>query len=681
MNNKDRKTTTIKQTFSYGKSKTVTVEVVQKKKINKEKTIQTNKNEKKLKISSKPRKKLTINKRFHPSFKNKIFENRQGKVKDNFTNQQDEKKKIIKEVTIPEIISVQELAKRMAEKSSDVMKALMKNGVMVTINQNIDADTAEIIAGEFGHKVKRVDDFELEEDLKKKEVDDKKDLVERAPIVTIMGHVDHGKTTLLDAFRSSSVVSKEHGGITQHIGAYRIMSKSKKFITFFDTPGHEAFTAMRARGAKVTDIVILVVAADDGVKETTIEAINHAKAANVPIIVCINKIDLNESNPQNVKNQLMEHEIISEEMGGKNLFVEVSAKSKTNLEKLEEAILLQAEILNLKANPSKKASGIIVESKVQQGKGSTATVLIQEGSLKIGDIFVAGPSYGKVRAMSDDLGKKIIQAEPAVPVEIIGITGIPVAGDEFNVVENDAKAKEIASYRLHRSKIRQVEPLTKESLEKKLSDKSNIKIKELGLILKSDVQGSLEAIINGIEKFKNDEIKIKIVHKAVGEINQSDVALAVASESSVILVGFNVKPNTLARDLAKRDKIDIKFFTVIYELLDYIKDSMSGLLVPDKKEVLNGKARIKEIFKMSKIGKIAGCEVIEGKIEKNAKIRLLRDNKVIYDGKLNSLKKFKEEAAEVKEGSECGMVLENFQDIKQNDILESYAIEEQKRSL
>ena len=681
MNNKDRKTTTIKQTFSYGKSKTVTVEVVQKKKINKEKTIQTNKNEKKLKISSKPRKKLTINKRFHPSFKNKIFENRQGKVKDNFTNQQDEKKKIIKEVTIPEIISVQELAKRMAEKSSDVMKALMKNGVMVTINQNIDADTAEIIAGEFGHKVKRVDDFELEEDLKKKEVDDKKDLVERAPIVTIMGHVDHGKTTLLDAFRSSSVVSKEHGGITQHIGAYRIMSKSKKFITFFDTPGHEAFTAMRARGAKVTDIVILVVAADDGVKETTIEAINHAKAANVPIIVCINKIDLNESNPQNVKNQLMEHEIISEEMGGKNLFVEVSAKSKTNLEKLEEAILLQAEILNLKANPSKKASGIIVESKVQQGKGSTATVLIQEGSLKIGDIFVAGPSYGKVRAMSDDLGKKIIQAKPAVPVEIIGITGTPIAGDEFNVVENDAKAKEIASYRLHRSKIRQVEPLTKESLEKKLSDKSNIKIKELGLILKSDVQGSLEAIINGIEKFKNDEIKIKIVHKAVGEINQSDIALAVASESSVIVVGFNVKPNNLARDLAKRDKIDIKFFTVIYELLDYVKDSMSGLLVPDKKEVLNGKAKIKEIFKMSKIGKIAGCEVIEGKIEKNAKIRLLRDNKVIYDGKLNSLKKFKEEAAEVKEGSECGMVLENFQDIKQNDILESYVIEELKRSL
>ena len=681
MSNKDRKTTTIKQTFSYGKSKTVTVEVVQKKKINKEKTIQTNKNEKKLKISNKPRKKLTINKRFHPSFKNKIFENKQGKVKDNFTNQQDEKKKIIKEVTIPEIISVQELAKRMAEKSSDVMKALMKNGVMVTINQNIDADTAEIIAGEFGHKVKRVDDFELEEDLKKKEVDDKKDLVERAPIVTIMGHVDHGKTTLLDAFRSSSVVSKEHGGITQHIGAYRIMSKSKKFITFFDTPGHEAFTAMRARGAKVTDIVILVVAADDGVKETTIEAINHAKAANVPIIVCINKIDLNESNPQNVKNQLMEHEIISEEMGGKNLFVEVSAKSKTNLEKLEEAILLQAEILNLKANPSKKASGIIVESKVQQGKGSTATVLIQEGSLKIGDIFVAGPSYGKVRAMSDDLGKKIIQAKPAVPVEIIGITGTPVAGDEFNVVENDAKAKEIASYRLHRSKIRQVEPLTKESLEKKLSDKSNIKIKELGLILKSDVQGSLEAIINGIEKFKNDEIKIKIVHKAVGEINQSDIALAVASESSVIVVGFNVKPNNLARDLAKRDKIDIKFFTVIYELLDYVKDSMSGLLVPDKKEVLNGKAKIKEIFKMSKIGKIAGCEVIEGKIEKNAKIRLLRDNKVIYDGKLNSLKKFKEEAAEVKEGSECGMVLENFQDIKQNDILESYVIEELKRSL
>ena len=679
MNNKNRKTSTIKQTFSYGKSKTVTVEVVKKIKRNKEKNILSNEVKNKLKISNQPRKKLTINKKFHQSFKNKIFEDEEKK-NDNLIQTKDKKKKIIKEVKIPEIISVQELAKRMAEKSTDVIKALMKNGVMVTINQNIDADTAEIIAGEFGHNVKRVDEPDFNIDLKK-EVDKKEDLVERAPVVTIMGHVDHGKTTLLDAFRSSSIVSKEHGGITQHIGAYRIKTKLGKFITFFDTPGHEAFTAMRARGAQVTDIVVLVVAADDGVKETTIEAINHAKAAKVPIIVCINKIDLSEANSQNVKNQLMEHEILSEEMGGKNLFVEVSAKSKINLDKLEEVILLQAEILNLKSNPSKKASGVIVESKVQQGKGSTATVLIQEGSLKVGDFFVAGPSYGKVRAMNDDLGKKIIKATPAVPVEIIGITGLPVAGDDFRVVENETKAKEIASYMLHKSKISQSEPLTKESLEKQFSDKRNEKIKELGLILKSDVQGSLEAIINGIEKFKNDEIKIKIVHKGVGEINQSDVALATASESFVIVVGFNVKPNTLARDLAKRDKTEIKFFTVIYELLDYIKDSMSGLLVPDKKEVLNGKAKIKEIFKMSKIGKIAGCEVIEGKIDKKANIRLLRDNKLIYDGKLNSLKKFKEEASEVKEGSECGMVLENFQDIKQNDILESYIIEEEKRSL
>ena len=679
MNDKNRKTTTIKQTFSYGKSKTVTVEVVKKIKRNKEKNILSNEVKNKLKISNQPRKKLTINKKFHQSFKNKFFEFKEKK-NDNLIQTKDKKKKIIKEVKIPEIISVKELAKRMAEKSTDVIKALMKNGVMVTINQNIDADTAEIIAGEFGHNVKRVDEPDFNIDLKK-EVDKKEDLVERAPVVTIMGHVDHGKTTLLDAFRSSSIVSKEHGGITQHIGAYRIKTKLGKFITFFDTPGHEAFTAMRARGAQVTDIVVLVVAADDGVKETTIEAINHAKAAKVPIIVCINKIDLSEANSQNVKNQLMEHEILSEEMGGKNLFVEVSAKSKINLDKLEEVILLQAEILNLKSNPSKKASGVIVESKVQQGKGSTATVLIQEGSLKVGDFFVAGPSYGKVRAMNDDLGKKIIKATPSVPVEIIGITGLPVAGDDFRVVENETKAKEIASYMLHKSKISQSEPLTKESLEKQFSDKRNEKIKELGLILKSDVQGSLEAIINGIEKFKNDEIKIKIVHKGVGEINQSDVALAIASESFVIVVGFNVKPNTLARDLAKRDKTEIKFFTVIYELLDYIKDSMSGLLVPDKKEVLNGKAKIKEIFKMSKIGKIAGCEVIEGKIDKKANIRLLRDNKLIYDGKLNSLKKFKEEASEVKEGSECGMVLENFQDIKQNDILESYIIEEEKRSL
>ena len=676
MNDKNRKTTTIKQTFSYGKSKTVTVEVVQKKKkINKD--IPLNKTEEKKVLSDKPRKKLTINKRFFSTIKKNI--NQRNENKSQSVN--DEKKKIVKEVKIPEIISVQELAKRMAEKSSEVIKALMKNGVMVTINQNIDADTAEIIAQEFGHNVVRVDDSELELNLKKKEEDKEEDLVERAPIVTIMGHVDHGKTTLLDAFRSSSIVSKEHGGITQHIGAYRIFTKKKKYITFFDTPGHEAFTAMRSRGAKVTDIVVLVVAADDGVKETTIEAINHAKAADVPIIVCINKIDLSEANSQNVKNQLMEHEILSEDMGGKNLFVEVSAKSKTNLDKLEEAILLQSEILSLKANPSKKANGVVVESKVQQGKGSTATVLIQEGSLKVGDLFVAGPAYGKVRAMTDDLGKKITIAKPSVPVEIIGITGVPIAGDEFRVVENEAKAKEIATYKLNKSKINITEPLTKESLEKQLSEKSNEKIKELGLILKSDVQGSLEAIVNGLEKFKNDEIKIKIVHKGVGEINQSDVALAVASESEVITVGFNVKPNNLARDLAKRDKIDIKFFTVIYELLDYIKDSMSGLLVPDKKEVLNGKAKIKEIFKMSKIGKIAGCEVIEGKIDRSSNIRLFRDNKLIYDGKLNSLKKYKEEASEVKEGSECGMVLDNFQDIKQNDILESYIVEEQKRSL
>ena len=678
MKDKNTTTTTIKQTFSYGKSKTVTVEVVQKKK-KKEKDVLDNKIKNKSELSNQSRRKLTINKKFHQSFKNKIFRDKE-KISNDLNQTNDEKKKIIKEVKIPEIISVQELAKRMAEKSSDVIKILMKNGVMATINQNIDADTAEIIAQEFGHKVDRVDENELDIELKK-QADKEEDLIERAPIVTIMGHVDHGKTTLLDAFRSSSIVSKEHGGITQHIGAYRIITKSKKFITFFDTPGHEAFTTMRARGAKVTDIVVLVVAADDGVKETTIEAINLAKAADLPIIVCINKIDLSEANPQNVKNQLMEHEILSEEMGGKNLFVEVSAKSKKNLDKLEEVILLQAEILNLKANPSKKAIGTIVESKVQQGKGSTATVLIQEGSLKVGDLFVAGPAYGKVRAMNDDMGKKIIEAKPSVPVEIIGITGTPDAGDDFKVVENETKAKEIASYRLSKSKIRVTEPLTKENLEKQLSDKSNEKIKELGLVLKSDVQGSLEAIINGIEKFKNDEIKIKIVHKGVGEINQSDVALAVASESSVLTIGFNVKPNNLARDLAKRDKIEIKFFTVIYELLDYIKDSMSGLLVPDKKEVLNGKAKIKEIFKMSKIGKIAGCEVIEGKIDKKANIRLLRDNKLIYDGKLNSLKKFKEETAEVKEGNECGMVLENFQDIKQNDILESYIIEEHKRSL
>ena len=676
MKNKDKnKTTTIKQTFSYGKSKTVTVEVI-KKKDNKNKfpsiketSPDTNFN-KDIKDS---RKKLTINKNFYRNFKER-------KKEINLKDQKDlTKTKVIKEVKIPEVISVQELSNRMAEKSTNVIKALMKMGVMATINENIDADTAEIIAEEFGHTIKRVDDTDLAIQIKK-EPDKEKDLKPRSPIVTIMGHVDHGKTTLLDALRSTSTVAKEHGGITQHIGAYRIKTQSNKFITFFDTPGHEAFTAMRARGTKVTDIVVLVVAADDGVKEQTIEAINHANAAEVPIIVCINKIDSNNADIQKIKNQLMEHKLISEDMGGENLYVEISAKQKKNLDKLEEAIILQSEMLDLKANPLKKAFGVIVESKLEQGKGSTATVLVQEGTLSVGDVFVAGSAFGKIRAMSDDKGKKIIQAGPSIPVEILGLTGVPVAGDDFIVVDSETKAKEISNFRLNSIKTNITKVLTKESFEKIISDKANVKIKELELVLKSDVQGSLEAIINGLEKFKNEEIQIKVIHKGIGAINQSDVALASASENTIV-VGFNVKPNNLAKDLAKRDKVEIKFFTVIYELLDYIKDSMSGLLVPDKKEVLNGKAKIKEIFKMSKIGKIAGCEVIEGKIEKNAKIRLLRDDQIIYEGKLNSLKKFKEETAEVKEGSDCGMVLDNFQDIKQNDILESYVIEEQKRSL
>ena len=672
-------TTTIKQTFSYGKSKTVTVEIIKKKDSSNEYNKIINNESKKefIKESHESRKKLTIGKNFVNNFKkNKA----RYKKQENFLEKSNQiTQKVIKEVKIPEVISVQELSKRMAEKSSNVMKALMKMGVMVTINQTIDADTAEIIAGEFGHKVKRIEDSDLLINIKK-EKDRNEDLKFRSPIVTIMGHVNHGKTTLLDALRSTNVVAKEQGGITQHIGAYRIKTKLNKFITFFDTPGHEVFTSMRARGTKITDIVILVVAADDGVKEQTVEAINHAKAAKVPIIVCINKIDSNNADSQKIKNQLMKHEIVAEDMGGENLFVEISAKLKKNLDKLEETILLQAEMLNLKANPKKKASGTIVESKIVQGKGSTATVLIQEGTLKIGDIFVAGPAYGKIRAITDDKGLKILEAGPAIPVEIIGLTGTPIAGDDFVVVDDEAKAKEIADFRLRSVKMKQTKSLTKENLEKMLDDKSNLNIKELGLILKSDVHGSLEAIVNGVEKFKNDEIKLKIIHKGIGAINESDIALGTASENTIV-VGFNVKPNNLAKDLAKRDKIDIKFFTVIYELLDYIKDSMSGLLVPDKKEVVNGKAKIKEIFKISKIGKIAGCEVIEGKIKKNDNIRLLRDDQIIYEGKLNSLKKVKEEIAEVKKGNDCGIVLDNFQDIKQNDIIESYIIEEQKRSL
>ena len=672
-------TTTIKQTFSYGKSKTVTVEIIKKKDSSNEYNKIIN-NESKKEFIKEPhelRKKLTIGKNFVNNFKkNKA----RYKKQESFLEKSNQiTQKVIKEVKIPEVISVQELSKRMAEKSSNVMKALMKMGVMVTINQTLDADTAEIIAGEFGHKVKRIEDSDLLINIKK-EKDRNEDLKSRSPIVTIMGHVNHGKTTLLDALRSTNVVAKEQGGITQHIGAYRIKTKLNKFITFFDTPGHEVFTSMRARGTKITDIVILVVAADDGVKEQTVEAINHAKAAKVPIIVCINKIDSNNADSQKIKNQLMKHKIVAEDMGGENLFVEISAKLKKNLDKLEETILLQAEMLNLKANPKKKASGSIVESKIVQGKGCTATVLIQEGTLKIGDIFVAGAAYGKIRAITDDKGLKILDAGPSIPVEIIGLTGTPIAGDDFVVVDDEAKAKEFADFRLRSVKMKQTKSLTKENLEKMLDDKSNLNIKELGLILKSDVHGSLEAIVNGVEKFKNDEIKLKIIHKGIGAINESDIALGTASENTIV-VGFNVKPNNLAKDLAKRDNIDIKFFTVIYELLDYIKDTMSGLLVPDKKEVVNGKAKIKEIFKMSKIGKIAGCEVIEGKIKKNANIRLLRDDQIIYEGKLNSLKKVKEEIAEVKKGNDCGIVLNNFQDIKQNDIIESYIIEEQKRSL
>ena len=681
MDKKNKSSTTIiKQTLSYGKSKTVTVEVIKKKDGLKKFNKTTNNEFKKEvgKVSTKPRKKLTIGRNFYNSFKkSNQLSSKKREISLDELNQTT--KKVIKEVKIPEIISVQELSNRMAEKSTNVIKALMKMGVMLTINQNVDADTAEIIAAEFGHKIKRIDDSDSQINIKKED-DKQENLKARSPVVTIMGHVDHGKTTLLDVLRSTNIVSKEHGGITQHIGAYRIKTKSNKFITFFDKPGHEAFSSMRARGAKVTDIVILVVAADDGVKEQTVEAINHAKAAKVPIIVCINKIDSNNADPQKIKNQLMEHEILSEDMGGENLFVEISAKEKKNLDKLEEIILLQSEILDLKANPNRKANGTIVESKIEQGKGSTATVLIQGGTLRVGDVFVAGPAYGKVRAMSDDKGLKIVEAGPSIPVEIIGLTGIPFAGDEFIVINNEIKAKEIADFRLRSVKMKQTKPLTKESLEKILDEKSNKNIKELSLILKSDVQGTLEAIINGVEKFKNDEIKLKIIHKGIGAINESDVSLATATENT-LLVGFNVKPNKLATNLAKRDKVNIQFFTVIYELLDYVKDSMSGLLVPDKKEILNGKAKIKEIFKVSKIGKIAGCEVIEGKIEKNSNIRLLRDDQIIYEGKLNSLKRFKEETAEVKEGNDCGIVLDNFQDIKPNDILEAYIIEEQKRSL
>ncbi len=608
------------------------------------------------------------NRRRKPRFKNKFETDK---------NNQKDYKKISREVILPDLITVSELSDRMSEKAGDVVKKLFSMGMVVTSNQAIDCDTAEIIIAEFGHTAKKVSKGDIENFIE--ENYDHDDIKPRAPVVTIMGHVDHGKTSLLDALRQTNVVDKEHGGITQHIGASRIQTKHGKFITFLDTPGHEAFTEMRSRGANITDIVILVVAADDGVKEQTIEAINHAKAANVPIIVAVNKIDKPGSNPEIVKNELLSHQIVAEEMGGDVMFVNVSAKTKTNLDKLEEAILLQAEMLDLKAPYRGKSLGVVIESRIDPNKGVIATVLVQKGTLDISDLIVAGTSYGKIRKMTDDTGKNIATVTPSVPVEILGLDSAPNAGDKFVEVDEERQAREIISYRSRKDKENKALKNSARSLSDIFKDSGKGKLKYLNLIVKGDVHGSVEAIIGTITKLSNQEVAIKIIHYATGGITESDVSLAMAS--GALIIGFNVRANLGAKNIADNKKIDIRYYSIIYNLVDDLKLLLSGLLTPLKSEEYLGQAEIRQVFKVSGAGKIAGSFVIDGVIKRNARVRLLRENIVIHDGILKTLKRFKEDVKEVKHGFECGVSFENYEDIKEKDMLECYEIVEQKRSI
>jgi len=589
-----------------------------------------------------------------------------------------ENKKIVRDVVVPETITVQELANRMAERGVDVVRELMKMGVMATVNQIIDADTAELVVTEFGHNLQRVSDADVETGLSGI-VDEDADMIRRPPVVTVMGHVDHGKTSLLDALRTTDVAGGEAGGITQHIGAYQVNLESGAKITFVDTPGHAAFTDMRARGAKVTDIVILVVAADDSVMPQTIEAIHHAKAANVPIIVAINKCDKPDANPAKVRQQLLQHEIVVEEMGGEVLAVDVSAKSRTGLDKLEEAILLQAEILDLKANPNRPAEGVIVEAKVEQGRGSVATALIQRGTLRRGDIFVAGSEWGRVRALIDDHGQQIEEAVPGMPVEILGLNGTPDAGDEVVVVGDEARAREVTEYRTRKKRDLRSAAGRRGTLEQMFEKIKEGEAQTLPIVVKADVHGSLEAISAALEKMGTDEVKAHILHGAVGGINESDVILARASGG--FIMGFNVRANAQARDLAKRDGVDIRYYSIIYDAIDDMRNALSGMLAPTLKEQFLGYAQVREVFAVSKVGKVAGCMVTDGMVKRGSKVRLLRNDVVIHEGELSQLKRFKDDAKEVKEGTECGMSFANYDDIKQGDIIECFDVIEVARKL
>ncbi|MGD1880522.1 MAG: translation initiation factor IF-2 [Kiloniellaceae bacterium] len=586
--------------------------------------------------------------------------------------------KVIREVVIPEFITVQELANRMAARGAEVVKALMKMGVMATITQSIDADTAELVVEEFGHKSKRVSAADVEIGMRGADDTDEA-LTQRPPVVTIMGHVDHGKTSLLDALRETDVVSGEAGGITQHIGAYQVRLASGDRITFIDTPGHAAFTEMRLRGATVTDIVVLVVAADDGIKEQTVEASNHAKAAGVPIIVAINKMDKPGADPARVQQELLQHELITEDLGGDILAIEVSALKKTNLDKLEEAILLQSELLELKANPHRPAEGVIIEAKLERGRGSVATVLVQRGTLKVGDIFVAGGEWGRVRALVNERDEQVTEAGPATPVAVLGLNGTPFAGDDFTVMDSEGRAREIAEYRQRSRREKEIASTGRGTLEEMMSRIKEGEAAEFPVVVKSDVHGSMEAIVNSLDKLGTDEVKARVLHSGVGGINESDVTLANAT--GAMIIAFNVRANPQARQMARRDGVDIRYYSIIYNVVDDVKAAMSGLLAPKQQENFLGYAEIREVFANSKVGKVAGCMITEGMVKRGAKVRLLRDNVVIHDGALKTLRRFKDEVKEVKEGYECGMAFENYTDIQVGDQIECYEIEEIAREL
>jgi translation initiation factor IF-2 len=586
--------------------------------------------------------------------------------------------KVMREVIIPEVITIQELANRMTERAVDLIKLLMGQGAMHKINDVIDADTAELIVREFGHTPKRVSEADVEEGLIG-DTDRDEALESRAPVVTIMGHVDHGKTSLLDAIRSTDVAGGEAGGITQHIGAYQVATPSGQRITFIDTPGHEAFTAMRARGAKVTDLVVLVVAADDGVMPQTVEAINHAKSAGVPLIVAINKIDKPDADPQRVRTDLLQHHVVVESMSGDTLEVAVSALKRTGLDKLLEAISLQAELLELKANPNRSAEGVVIEAKLERGRGPIGTVLVQRGTLRVGDIVVAGSAWGKVRALIDDRGENVTQAGPSVPVEILGFDAAPDAGDPFSVVESEGRAREIADYRVRKRRQTLGSAGTARTLEQMMQQLKEAGRKEFPLVVKGDVQGSVEAIAGALRKLGTEEVEARLVHAGVGGITESDIALASAARA--VIMGFNVRASAQAKLAADQAGVEIRYYNIIYDLVDDVKKAMSGLLAPTIREVFLGTAEILEVFNIAKTGKVAGCRVTDGKVERGARVRLIRDGVVVHEGTLSTLRRFKDEVREVPAGQECGMAFANYQDIRVRDVIECFSLETIKRSL